>query len=122
LTIAQTIKDAKAVIVTTPQEVSLADVRKSISFCKTVKMDIFGLVENMSGFTCPHCNETVDLFGSGGGQRTAEATGIRFLGKVPFDQKMVACGDAGVSFQEQYADAPVTKAYDAIVDQLAELA
>jgi Mrp family chromosome partitioning ATPase len=122
LTIAQTIQDAKAIIVTTPQEVSLADVRKSISFCKTVNMEIFGLVENMSGFTCPHCNETVDLFGSGGGQRTAEATGIRFLGKVPFDQNMVACGDAGVSFQEQYVDSPVTKAYDGIVDQLTELA
>ena len=122
LTIAQTIKDAKAVIVTTPQEVSLADVRKSISFCKTVNMNIFGLIENMSGFTCPHCNETVDLFGSGGGQRTAKATGVRFLGKVPFDQNMVACADAGVSFQEQYVDSPVTKAYDLIVDQLAELA
>ena len=55
LTVAQTIPDAKAVIVTTPQEISLADVRKSISFCHTVKMDIFGLVENMSGYVCPHC-------------------------------------------------------------------
>jgi Mrp family chromosome partitioning ATPase len=121
LTVAQTIKDARALIVTTPQEVSLADVRKSINFCKTVKMDIYGLVENMSGFTCPHCNETVDLFGSGGGQRTAEATGVRFLGKIPFDPNMVACGDAGVSFQEKYVDSPVTKAYDAIVDQMAAL-
>ncbi len=96
LTVAQTIKDAKALIVTTPQEVALADVRKSINFCKTVKMDIYGLVENMSGFACPHCGEMVDLFGSGGGQRTAEAAGLRFLGKIPFDPKMVACGDAGV--------------------------
>jgi len=121
LTVAQTIKDARALIVTTPQEVSLADVRKSINFCKTVKMDIYGLVENMSGFACPHCGEMVDLFGSGGGQRTAEATGVRFLGKIPFDPQMVACGDAGVSFQEKYADSPVTKAYDTIVDQMAAL-
>ena len=68
LTVAQTIPDAKAVIVTTPQEVSLADVRKSISFCRTVKMDIAGLVENMSGYNCPHCGEVLDLFGSGGGE------------------------------------------------------
>ncbi len=67
LTVAQTIPEARAIIVTTPQEIALADVRKSISFCKTVKMEIFGLIENMSGFPCPHCGETIDLFGSGGG-------------------------------------------------------
>ncbi len=122
LTIAQTITDAKAVIVTTPQEVSLADVRKSISFCKTVKMEIFGLVENMSGFECPHCHENVDIFGSGGGERTATEAGIRFLGKVPFDQKVVACGDSGTSIQEKYADSPVSKAITDIADKVAELA
>ncbi len=122
LTIAQTIPDAKAVIVTTPQEVSLADVRKSISFCKTVKMDIFGLVENMSGFECPHCQQNVDIFGSGGGERTAAAAGIRFLGKVPFDQKVVSCGDTGVSIQATYADSPVSKAIGGIADKVAELA
>ena len=77
LTVAQTIRDAKAIIVTTPQEVSLADVRKSISFCKTVKMEIFGLIENMSSFICPHCNKTIDLFGFGGGERTARETWYR---------------------------------------------
>jgi len=122
LTIAQTITDAKAVIVTTPQEVSLADGRKSISFCKTVKMEIFGLVENMSGFECPHCHENVDIFGSGGGERTATETGIRFLGKVPFDQKVVACGDSGTSIQEKYVDSPVSKAITDIADKVAELA
>lgn len=111
LTVAQTIADAKAIIVTTPQEVSLADVRKSISFCRVVKMEIFGLIENMSGFSCPHCNEMVDLFGSGGGEKTAEATGIRFLGRIPFDLNVVACGDAGVSFQEKHTDSPVTQAF-----------
>ena len=122
LTIAQTIPDAKAVIVTTPQEVSLADVRKSISFCKTVKMEIYGLVENMSGFECPHCNQNVDIFGSGGGERTAAKAGIRFLGKVPFDQKVVSCGDTGTSIQAAYADSPVSKAISGIADKVAELA
>jgi Mrp family chromosome partitioning ATPase len=118
LTVAQTITDAKAVIVTTPQEVSLADVRKSINFCRTVNMEILGLIENMSGFVCPHCNEKVDLFGYGGGERTAAAMDVRFLGRVPFDQRMVACGDSGSCFQDQHADAPVTQSFRAIAQQL----
>ena len=83
LTVAQTIKDAKALVVTTPQEISLADVRKSISFCKTLKMGIVGIVENMSGFVCPHCGKSVDLFGTGGGERTAKNMNLPFLGKNP---------------------------------------
>jgi Mrp family chromosome partitioning ATPase len=120
LTIAQTISDAKAIIVTTPQEVSLADVRKSINFCKTVKMEIFGLIENMSGFTCPHCDQTIELFGSGGGEKTAHVTGIKFLGQIPFDPEMVSCGDAGTSFQAQYQDSAVTNAFADITDNMAK--
>ena len=118
LTVAQTIRDAKAIIVTTPQEVSLADVRKSISFCRTVKMDILGLIENMSGFTCPHCNKLVDLFGSGGGEKTADTAGIPFLGRIPFDPNVVSCGDNGISFQEKYADAQVTRAFLELADKI----
>lgn len=121
LTIAQTIQDAKAIIVTTPQEVSLADVRKSISFCKTVKMDIFGMIENMSGFVCPHCGETVDIFGSGGGERTAAAASIPFLGRIPMDPKVVSCGDDGCSIQEKYADSEAAKAISRIADRVAGL-
>jgi ATP-binding protein involved in chromosome partitioning len=120
LTIAQTIRDAKAIIVTTPQEVSLADVRKSISFCRTVKMDILGLIENMSGFTCPHCNKVVDLFGSGGGKKTADSAGIEFLGKIPFDPNIVSCGDSGISFQEKYANAAVTRAYSELAERVSK--
>jgi len=122
LTVAQLISDAKAIIVTTPQEVSLADVRKSISFCKTVKMDIFGLIENMSGFTCPHCNEVVDIFGSGGGEKTAGAAGIEFLGRIPLDPKVVECGDSGTSYQEAYADSVVSKAFSTIAEKVSKLA
>ncbi|MBU1712632.1 MAG: Mrp/NBP35 family ATP-binding protein [Proteobacteria bacterium] len=121
LTVAQTIKDARAIIVTTPQEVSLADVRKSISFCKIVKMEIFGLIENMSGFICPHCNKTIDLFGIGGGEKTARETGIEFLGKIPFDQKVVSCGDAGLSLIDKHPDSPVAMAFDGIADKMAKL-
>ena len=122
LTIAQTIRDAKAIIVTTPQEVSLADVRKSINFCKTVKMEVFGLIENMSGFICPHCNKTIDLFGAGGGEKTARETGIEFLGKIPFDQNVVSCGDAGISLIDKHSDSPVAMAFDGIADKMAKLA
>jgi Mrp family chromosome partitioning ATPase len=118
LTVAQQIPDARAIIVTTPQEVALADVRKSISFCRTVKLEIFGLVENMSGLACPHCGEKIDLFGSGGGERTATDMGIRFLGRIPIDPKMVSCGDSGRSFQESYADSPVTHAFSEIADAM----
>jgi Mrp family chromosome partitioning ATPase len=118
LTIAQTISDAQAVIVTTPQEVSLADVRKSINFCKIVKMPIFGIVENMSGFECPHCNCRIDLFGSGGGEQTAGKMEVPFLGRIPFDPEMVACGDAGVDFQEKYKESPAAKTFQAIAEKM----
>lgn len=122
LTVAQTIRDAKAIIVTTPQEVSLADVRKSISFCKTVNMEIFGLIENMSGFICPHCNKTIDLFGTGGGEKTAINSGIEFLGKIPFDQNVVSCGDSGVSLIDKHPDSPVARAFGSIADKIEKLA
>jgi len=119
LTVAQLVKDAKAIIVTTPQEVALADIRKSISFCRTVKMEIFGLIENMSGFECPHCNKMVDLFGTGGGEKTAKEAGIPFLGRIPFDPRMVSCGDSGVSYQGENRNSSVTKAFTSIVEKMA---
>ena len=117
LTVAQLIKDARAIIVTTPQEVALADVRKSINFCKTVKMEIIGLVENMSSYTCPHCGRSVDIFGSGGGERTAAQAGLKLLGRIPFDPNLVKCGDAGISYQQQYSDSPVTRVFGEIADR-----
>jgi len=121
LTVTQLIKDARAIIVTTPQEVALADVRKSINFCRVVKMDIFGLVENMSGFECPHCGEAVNIFGTGGGEKTAIMTGVPFLGRIPFDSEMVACGDSGTSYQDKHKDTAVTGAFAEIAEQMAKL-
>lgn len=121
LTVAQTIREARAVIVTTPQKVSLADVRKSINFCKTVKMDIFGLIENMSGLVCPHCNCDVDLFGTGGGEETASQMGVSFLGRIPFDPEMVSCTDEGSAYLEKYPDSPVANAYRKIAETLKAL-
>lgn len=118
LTVAQTIRDAKAIIVTTPQEISLADVRKSISFCNSMYLDIFGIVENMSGFDCPHCGKSIELFGSGGGKKTANNSRNRFLGNIPFDMRMVVCSDNGISYPDKYMDTDVSKAFYDIADKM----
>ena len=118
LSVAQVITGAEAIIVTTPQEISLADVRKSINFCKTIKMKIFGLVENMSGFHCPHCGESIEIFGTGGGERTAAEFNLDFLGRIPFDPRVVACGDSGTCYQETYQGAPVAEAFDQVAEKI----
>ncbi len=95
LTIAQTVSDCQAVIVTTPQEIALADVRKSIQFCQKVNLPILGLIENMSGFVCPDCNSVHEIFKSGGGEKTADTWNVNFLGRLPIDPGIVTAGDAG---------------------------
>ena len=95
LTVAQTIQDARALIVTTPQEISLADVRKSINFCRQVGMFILGLVENMSGLICPHCGKKIDLFKSNGGQLMATKENIPLLASLSIEPEVVRQGDMG---------------------------
>ena len=121
LTVAQMISDAKAIIVTTPQEIALADVRKSINFCRAVKMEIFGMIENMSGFNCPHCGELIELFGAGGGERTAKEMGVRFLGRIPFDPGVVTCGDSGTCYQKVHTNSAVARAFSEVSQALAKL-
>jgi Mrp family chromosome partitioning ATPase len=86
-----------AVIVTTPQAVAISDVKKEISFCKTVGVEISGIVENMSGFVCPHCSECTPIFSSGGGEELAKELDIQFLGKVPLDPSMGQVTKANVA-------------------------
>jgi len=95
LSVAHTIPDAKAVIVTTPQEIALADVRKSLNFCDKVNMKVVGLVENMSRLVCPDCGKDIPLFPAAGSQRLAQTTGIPLLGSLPFDHQVVAAADTG---------------------------
>ena len=117
LTVVQSVPEAKAVVVTTPQEVALADVRKSINFCKTVNLEVAGLVENMGPFECPHCNQTISLFKTGGGKKTAEATGIPFLGTLPYDAYVVEACDAGEPVARK-AENGFSKALATVVDSL----
>lgn len=97
LTVAQTIPDCQAIIVTTPQEIALADVRKSIRFCQQAHMNILGLIENMSGFVCPTCGTMHPIFKTGGGKKAAADEDIAFLGQLPIDPGVVIAGDAGLA-------------------------
>jgi len=119
LTVAQTIPDAEALIVTTPQEVSLADVRKSINFCRQVNMKILGVVENMDGFVCPHCGKRVDIFGSGGGKRMAAQMEVPLIGEIPMDAEMVEMGDKGqLDTLMEKEEMEINKAYKQIIDRI----
>jgi ATP-binding protein involved in chromosome partitioning len=120
LTIAQTIKDARALIVTTPQEVSLADVRKSINFCRQVKMDILGIVENMSGLKCPHCGQNIDLFMSDGGAQTAKKEGLRLLASLPIEPDVVKMGDTGKLVNLDQAQPSFNNEFEKMVEQIEE--
>jgi len=121
LTIAQTIPDTKALIVTTPQEISLSDVRKSINFCHQVNMNIIGLIENMSGLTCPYCGKTIDLFKTDGGMITAKKAGLTLLGSLPLEPEIVIEGDIGSVAWMDKEDMPYTKDFSKIVDMVADL-
>jgi ATP-binding protein involved in chromosome partitioning len=85
-----------AIIVTTPQDVALLDSRKSVVFAKDLDMNVLGIIENMSGLTCPHCGAEIDLFKSGGGQRASKDLNVPFLGTIPIDPHVVLAGDAGI--------------------------
>ncbi len=116
LSVAQTIPLVKAIVVSTPQKVALADVKKSINFCKTVQVEIVGLIENMSGFVCPHCNKTVDIFKTGGGEALAREFDLPFLGRLPMDPNVVIAGDDGSPYLSSDSDSPAVKAFMGIVD------
>lgn len=100
-----------AVLVTTPQGVSVADVRREANFCKTTGLPVLGVIENMSGFVCPTCSECSNLFSTGGGERLAEEHKLTFLGRIPIDPRLAVSLDSGVSFLQHF---PTSTTYDAI--------
>lgn len=119
LSMSQLIPDVDgAVIVTTPQNLSLNDVRKSINFCHQVKVPVLGVIENMSGFICPHCQGVVDIFKKGGGEAMAELMGVSFLGRIPMKSLIVEASDDGRPFIEKQKDTEVSRMFDRIVDNL----
>jgi ATP-binding protein involved in chromosome partitioning len=119
LSIAQLIpKSDGAIIVTTPQDVALVSVRKSINFVKQMKTPVIGIVENMSGFTCPHCKKTIDIFKKDGGLKTSKDFSIPFLGKIPLDPEIVESGDSGISFTNKDSTSNTVKAFEAITNRI----
>lgn len=104
-----------AVIVTTPQRVATVDVRKAVTFCRQLRVPVFGIVENMSGFVCAHCGELTRIFRSGGGRRIAEDMKVPFLGAIPIDPKIAEACDDGWAFVSRDADSPSAAAMRDIV-------
>jgi Mrp family chromosome partitioning ATPase len=118
LSVAQLIPATGAVVVTTPQEVSLLDSRKAVAFARKLGLNVIGVVENMSGLTCPHCGGKVDLFKEGGGERIARELDVPFLGRVPIDPNIVQASDNGKPFLIENPDADATRAFNGIVEKI----
>jgi Mrp family chromosome partitioning ATPase len=122
LSVAQYLKESGidgAIIITTPQEVALQDVRKEIDFCRKVKIPIVGVVENMSGFVCPNCKGESTIFPptTGGAEKMAKEMDVKFLGRIPLDPRIAKSCDMGVSFLDEYPESPACDAYDHVIDR-----
>lgn len=122
MTVLKTIPEALCVVVTTPQEISLADVRKAVNFLQYAKANVLGVVENMSGLFCPHCHQEIELFKKGGGKALAERYGLKFLGAVPLDPATVVAADRGVPVVYLDEDCPAKKGFLALADAVASAA
>jgi ATP-binding protein involved in chromosome partitioning len=110
-----------AVVVSTPQQVAVSDVRKALAFCKTLDLPVLGVIENMSGFVCPHCGETTDIFLSGGAEAMAADAGVPFLGRIPMDATVVQAGERGVPHTHAFAGSPTAAAFSAAIEPLLTL-
>jgi len=119
LSVIQLIPDMTgAIVVTTPQEVSLLDSRKAVNMVKSMKVPVLGIIENMSGLSCPHCGEFIDIFSTGGGKKAAEELEVPFLGAIPLDPEVRVLGDRGVPFVDRATSAEGS--FKEIVDRLQE--
>jgi Mrp family chromosome partitioning ATPase/predicted Fe-Mo cluster-binding NifX family protein len=119
LSVAQLIPDLDgAILVTSPQDLSVLDVRKTVTFCRQLSMPVLGVVENMSGLVCPHCSKEIDVFKRGGGERMALEMNLPFLGRIPIDPQVVEASDAGVSFISAHPDSPTAEAFEKAVQTL----
>ena len=122
LSVAQLIPDSDgAVVVTTPQDVALVSVRKSINFVKKMNMPVIGIIENMSGFKCPHCGKAIDIFKTGGGQKASVDFNIPFLGDIPIDPEIVNTGDSGEPFMIKNAKSDAAKAFEKIIGNIEKI-
>ena len=119
LTLTQSAPLAGAVIITTPQDVSLIDARRALRMFEKVNVPVLGLIENMSFFVCHKCDERHDIFRHGGGKKVSEELGIPFLGEIPIDPNIVLGGDAGMPIVKKDPESAAAKAYTAIAENIA---
>lgn len=119
LSMAQSVPMAGAIVVTTPQGVSVSDVKKAVGMFRQLNIPVLGVVENMSYFVCGHCQERTEIFGNGGGRQIAEEMQIPFLGEVPIDTRVRSGGDEGAPIVSAAPDAPAAKAFIAVASQVA---
>ncbi len=119
LSMAQEAPIAGVVIVTTPQSVSLEDATKAVAMFEKLNVPVFGIIENMSYFLCPHCGQRTEIFGHGGAREAAEKLGLDFLGEVPLDAQVRASGDEGVPIVEHDPDSPVAQVFTLIAERIA---
>ena len=110
-----------AIIVTTPQDLSTIDVRKSITFCRKLNVPVIGVIENMSGFVCPECKTVLDIFKTGGGEKMASEMGVPFLARIPIDPQVVEASDSGSPFVYHYSKTEAAKAFLKAVQPLLAL-
>ncbi len=123
LSVAQLIPESDgAVVVTTPQDLSLQDVRKSINFCRHLGIPVLGVIENMSGLVCPHCGNRIEVFKGGGGETMAKKMGVPFLGRIPIDPRIVETSDEGKPFVSHFPDSESTGAFVRAVEPVLRLA
>jgi len=120
LTVTQKVPLTGAVIVTTPQDVALIDARKGLAMFRKVNVPVLGIIENMSYFICRHCGEREEIFGHGGGKKTAEMLGVPFLGEVPIDPKVVIGGDSGEPIVSADPSSPASQAFVRLAEQVLE--
>jgi MinD-like ATPase involved in chromosome partitioning or flagellar assembly len=106
--------------VTTPQDVALLDSRKSVNFSRMLSIPVIGIVENMSGLTCPHCQKEISLFKRGGGEKAARDLKVPFLGRIPIDPEMVTDCDRGMPFLMAHPDSEATRAFQEIAHRCKE--
>jgi ATP-binding protein involved in chromosome partitioning len=106
-----------SIIVSTPQELALLDSRKAVNFSRILRVPVIGIIENMSGFVCPHCGKEVNIFKYGGGEQAARELGVPFLGRVPLDPQMVEAADSGTPFVLQQ-ESRVRQAFEEIVEKV----
>jgi len=121
LTVSQKMLPQIAIIVTTPQEVSLLDCRRAVNMAKKLNIPKIGVVENMSGLICPHCGEEIDFFGNGGGEKMAEEMGVAFLGRVPMEKISRECGDNGTPVVLEYPESKTARAFTRIAQNVIKL-